>query len=284
MERFFSVDVETANSSMASICQIGLVGFENGNEFLARSWLVNPNDWFCPINVDIHGINEVDVIHAPEFHVVYHELAELVVGEILVSHTHFDRAALFQASARSRRDFPNCQWLDSAKVARRAWEKFAQSGYGLANLALHFGIEFKHHDALEDARVAGQIVLKAMQETGISLQDWLAKTGRPIKGYESVRRVGDGTGALAGESVVFTGQLVIPRREAADRAAYAGADVQTVVNKRTTVLIVGDQDISKLAGKAKSSKHLKAEQLIVDGQEIRIIGETDFLALSAITG
>lgn len=74
----------------------------------------------------------------------------------------------------------------------------------------------------------------------------------------------------------------MPRREAADRAAEAGADVLPGVTKKTTLLVVGDQDIAKLNGQEKSSKRMKAEALIAAGQPIRIIGETDFMALSAI--
>jgi DNA polymerase-3 subunit epsilon len=43
--------------------------------------------------------------------------------------------------------------------------------------------------------------------------------------------------------------------------------------------VVGDQDISRLGGKDKSSKHVKAEELIAKGQKIRILGESDFLAM-----
>ena len=39
------------------------------------------------------------------------------------------------------------------------------------------------------------------------------------------------------------------------------------------------QDVTKLACKAKSSKHLKAEQLIAKGLKIRIIKESDFKEL-----
>jgi DNA polymerase-3 subunit epsilon len=51
------------------------------------------------------------------------------------------------------------------------------------------------------------------------------------------------------------------------------------VNKKTTLLVVGDQDISRLAGHDKSSKHRKAGDLIGEGQNIRILGESDFLRL-----
>lgn len=74
----------------------------------------------------------------------------------------------------------------------------------------------------------------------------------------------------------------MPRREAADVAARAGCEVDGGVTKTTTLLIVGDQDVSRLAaGQSKSSKHLKAEMLIAKGQPIRILRESDFLQLVA---
>jgi len=48
-------------------------------------------------------------------------------------------------------------WLDTARVARRTWDAVARKGYGLANLASMLGIEFKHHDALEDAKATGLV-------------------------------------------------------------------------------------------------------------------------------
>src|SRR3546814_12913925 len=81
----------------------------------------------------------------------------------------------------------------------------------------------------------------------------------------AIRRAGDGDSALLGETIVFTGALVLPRRDAADRAHALGAAVEPGVTKKTTMLVVGDQDLSKLAGPQKSSKHRKAEAMIAAG-------------------
>ena len=89
---------------------------------------------------------------------------------------------------------------------------------------------------------------------------------------------GDGDGPLVGETIVFTGALTFPRRAAADRAHGLGAVVEPSVTKHTTLLVVGDQDLTKLAGQTKSGKHRKAEQLIASGQPIRILAESDFMA------
>ena len=43
----------------------------------------------------------------------------------------------------------------------------------------------------------------------------------------------------------------MPRREAADIAASIGCDVDAGVTKRTTLLVVGDQDVQRLAPATK---------------------------------
>ena len=83
--------------------------------------------------------------------------------------------------------------------------------------------------------------------------------------------------------LVFIGFLEIPRREAFDLAASIGCHVASGVTKKTTLLVVGDQDILKLAGHEKSSKHGKAETLIEKGIPIRILQESDFKELARMT-
>ena len=113
----------------------------------------------------------------------------------------------------------------------------------------------------------------------------MARKSNPKKCYynDAIRKEGNPDGDLFGELLVFTGSLEIPRREAAELAANVGCTVAPGVTKITTMLVVGDQDIKKLAGKAKSAKHLKAEQLIEKGQKIRILKESDFRQLASHT-
>src|SRR5690606_18200064 len=84
-----------------------------------------------------------------------------------------------------------------------------------------------------------------------------------------ISREGNPEGSLHGEVVAFTGALQIPRREAADLAASAGCEVAPGVTKKTTILVVGDVDVTRLAGHEKSTKHRKAEQLVTQGAPIR---------------
>lgn len=280
--RFAAIDVETANADLSSICQVGVAIFQDGACTSSWSSLVDPEDEFDGFNVSIHGIDEQAVKGAPRWPSVATELRALLTGSIAACHTPFDRAATTQACDKYRLEQFECRWLDTARVVRRAWpEKFATSGYGLRDVAKFLGIDFKHHDALEDARAAGEVLCRASTHAGLTVDDWCARVQRPIdpSSAQSITRDGNIEGPLFGNVAVFTGSLVIPRREAADLAARAGCDVSATVTKKTTLLIVGDQDISKLAGKSKSSKHIKAEELISQGYPIRVLRESDFQSI-----
>ena len=275
--KFVAIDVETANPSFSSICQIGIAGFDG--EKLCGEWktYVNPEDYFHPVNISIHGIDEVTVEGSPTLPEIAETVRQHLNDNITVCHTHFDRAAIRQAFSSYELQMPKCNWLDSACVARRAWKEFSQKGYGLHSLCDFLGYDFVHHDALEDAKAAGFILNSAIKESGLNIEDWLERVKKPINPLSvNIGRDGNSEGPLFGEIVVFTGALEIPRREAADLAAKVGCQVDSRVTKHTTMLVVGEQDIKKLCGHEKSSKHRKAEELIQKGPPIRIIGEEDF--------
>jgi DNA polymerase-3 subunit epsilon len=284
---FVAVDVETANPDVASICQIGIVAFENGR--VKESWqsLVNPEDYFDDFNVFIHGIDERAVRGAPTFPQVFDTVRKWMVGAVVACHTPFDRVAVARVVEKYGLPPVDCAWLDTAKVVRRTWPEFSRRGYGLASVASEFGIAFAHHNAEEDARAAGEILARAIEETGMTASEWLERARKPIGPASkpaSIAVDGNPEGHLYGEVVVFTGALTIPRREAAQLAADAGCEVVPSVGKSTTLLVVGDQDIRRLAGHQKSSKHRRAEEFIANGQAIRILGESDFRRLVELPG
>ncbi len=286
---FTAIDVETANADMASICQIGIACYTEG--VLSSEWktYIDPEDYFDPVNISIHGIDEASVRGAPIVPDVSGTIYKLLDEGVAVCHTHFDRVAVPRALDKYRLRHPTCVWLDSARVARRAWGQFARCGYGLTNVCEFLGYKFTPHDALEDAKAAAHILNAAITETGLDIEDWLARIKQPISRASSrpwrdstITREGNPEGPLHGEVVVFTGALEIPRREAADIAAQVGWRVAENVTKKTTLLVVGDQDVKKLAGHERSSKHRRAEALISKGQPIRILRETDFRQIAEL--
>ena len=279
---FATVDVETANPSRSSICQIGIVHVRDGR--IADQWstLVDPETWFDDWNVETHGIDEEDVQGSPVMPELEAELRRRLNGYV-ISHSTFDSVAFERAFERYELPTLSCSWIDSTRVVRRAWrELFGKKGYGLKNVARFLGIEFDHHDALEDARACAQIMLRACEDTGLDLDDWRGRITQPIFPRPREQRVteiaheGSVDGPLYGETIVFTGTLSEPRRELIQQATEWGCAYKPNMSKKVTMLVVGTQDERMFRGHGKSRKHRRAEELIRKGHDIRILTEEDF--------
>ncbi len=180
---FIAIDVETANYNIHSICQIGVVEYYRGQIVPVWKSLLNPQEYFSRFNSKIHGITLKDVEHAPVFSEIYPVLCDLLTGNIVISHTKFDKSAINSATALHDLPEIKCTWLDSALIAKRAWPQFSRGGFGLANLSRFLKFEFNHHDAQEDAMACAYIVAKAVEQTGICVKDWLLKVKDPISHF-----------------------------------------------------------------------------------------------------
>jgi len=282
--KFVAIDVETANSDHASICQIGIVKSENG--VLTDEWVsyVDPESRFSRRNIRLHGIDERAVCGAPTVAELQAVLHDHLNGQIVVSHSPFDRIALRKVAARYQLKKPEMTWLDSLRVARRTWAKGAVESYKLPDLCKMLGYEFVHHDALEDAKAAAHVLHKAIDQSGVDLQTWISRVNLPISACcDNAKSHQPGTLDLThtdiGELMVFTGALEMRRAEAMRQAMSFGYQVAKSVTKKTTMVVVGDQDLNRLEGHERSSKHRKAEKLIAKGVPIRILGESDFKEL-----
>ncbi|WP_443090345.1 exonuclease domain-containing protein [Basfia succiniciproducens] len=286
MNKFVVIDIETANPDLLSICQIGIVFFENGQIVTKWETLVNPQDYFDPMNVYIHGITARDVKDAPILSDVVPIIKEFFSNNVICSYGAFDKAAMLRIFPA----LPN-QWLDIMRVVRRCWnDKFGDKGYGLAKVSRFLKIKQEnHHNALDDAIVAGHILNRALSESNEDLNYWLERIKKPLHlEYDEngnilpkIKRQGNPDGLLYGEVIVFTGELSIPRHIAAEKAASVGCDVVDGVSKKVTLLVKGIQDKSRLAGKELSNKEIKAQTLISKGYNIKILSEYDFLRLIA---
>ncbi|OJF90063.1 exonuclease [Rhizobium sp. 58] len=279
-----ALDVETACSNVASICQIGLACVQHDNQIQTFSMLVNPGTRFDPFNIQLHGIGPDHVMDAPRFPDALGLLLPLLTKHHLVQHSNFDKQAMNAACGFCGLTTPDLRWSDSVTIARRAWPELkGNGGHGLANLKRTLNLQFHHHDAGEDARAAALVVLHAETHLSLPFEQLIIPASKPRFAAKQTRS-GNANGALAGCTVVFTGNLNFSREVASNLAARAGMNVKTSVTNQTTHLVVGDQDLNVLGGHTKSSKHRKAEEMRLADHPIRIIGESEFKRLIAGAG
>ena len=167
---FVAIDVETANENSSSICQIGIASFSQGR--LVHSWesLINPEDRFLSFNVQLHGIGPRDVAHSPTWIEVQGDLRGFLERCTLASHTYFDRAAMNGANERyGMNPIAVSGWVDTCQIARKAWPHLPN--HKLTSLACSLGIAYEAHNAAEDARCAGEILILATRAMGLSLEE-----------------------------------------------------------------------------------------------------------------
>ncbi|MFD1849908.1 3'-5' exonuclease [Oceanobacillus bengalensis] len=159
---FVSIDFETANEKRYSPCAIGVV-IANEKEIIDEFYsLINPMMAFNPYNAYIHGIEEQDIIGAPTFTELWPTLNKFLLNNLVVAHNaSFDMSVIRNTLDYFHLPYPEMEYLCTVKVSQKVLPYM--ENHKLNTLAAYHGFELEHHHALEDARVAAKIFMKALE-------------------------------------------------------------------------------------------------------------------------
>lgn len=154
------VDVETTGLFPGShrIAEIAVVHVEPDGT-VSNRWetLVNPQRDLGP--QQIHGIRAADILHAPVFGDIAHDVMELLAGRVLVAHNiHFDYRFVSHELGRAGLELPfevhDC--LCTMKLARRY---LPGAGRSLKDCCDSFGLNLENaHSAGDDAEAAAHVL------------------------------------------------------------------------------------------------------------------------------
>lgn len=294
---FIAIDFETANSSRASICSIGLVKVVNGIIQEEIHTYINPEDEFTFFNTEIHGITEDMVQDAPTFEEYWPEFKAIIENETLIAHNaSFDMSALRYALNVFNEPYATFTYGCSYVFAKKVWPTLYN--YRLSTVADHLGISFKHHDALEDARAAARVTLAALESSGTdSLQDLsemhnlrlgaqrlnshtpagsMKNKAVPKVAAQKIKK----SHPFYNADVVFTGKLqTMTRGQASKKVINCGGHCKNSVTQSTNYLVIGAHNLTNFAEIFTSTKMQKTEELINKGYPIKILGENEFLRM-----
>jgi DNA polymerase-3 subunit epsilon len=162
---FTAIDFETANSSSASACSVGLVKVSDGRIVDRASWFIRPpagHDHFTEWNTRIHGIVAGDVADALLWHQQLDDIVAFADGDHLVAHNaRFDMGVINGACAASLIETPSFAYACSLQIARKT---YTLDSYRLPVAAMAAGFEHvAHHDALADAEACAAIIVHAAE-------------------------------------------------------------------------------------------------------------------------
>lgn len=276
---FVAIDYETMTKDPASICAAGFVKVKDGVIHEQYYTLVKPVDDNRPDTFTyLHGISREMVASAPEYPVAHAKLREMLSdGSPFVCHWVGADVKFMQAC----REHYN---LDD--ILGECIDTYELSGMSLKDACEYYGIDLcNHHDALCDARACAQLYL--------ALQGYDTDKPKPAKkapAYES-RKVSRKTLSVPTEeeivnkdTIFYKSNCVITgafdafdtREELADTLRSLGADINTAISGKTTIVIVGYD-----AGPKKLEK-IKERQK--KGQTIEVIDEDRLLEILESVG
>ncbi|MFC4559062.1 3'-5' exonuclease [Virgibacillus kekensis] len=178
---FVSIDFETANEKRHSPCAVGVVVADQTGIIDEFYSLINPMMHFSSFNTRIHGIREEDVEDAPTFPEIWPKLKDYLSRKIVVAHNaSFDMSVIRNTLDYFNISYPEMEYLCTVNISKQVWPDLMN--HKLNTVANHHGIPFEHHHALEDARVAAKILLKAFETYDTGDMDIFLKKCRMSKG------------------------------------------------------------------------------------------------------
>jgi len=283
------IDFETAGSKRATACSIGMIKIEEGKVVSKYHRLIKPECFpnFNYMNMMIHGITPEDVQLEPEFNDLWEEIKPWIENQLLVAHNAaFDISVLTRSLELYKLEVPIFKYLCTYKLSKSAIENLPY--YSLDYLANHFGIKFKHHDALEDCLATEKLlsflldlvdekILESHVKESFVFGKRVQSRNRPAN-IDAEDGLKDENSIFYEKEVVFTGTLLSMTRNSAQQlVANIGGIVGKSLNFRTSFLVVGQQDYKVVAKIGKSATQMKAERLSSNGQVIEILSEQEFL-------
>lgn len=158
---FTAIDFETASSEPGSACAIGLVHVRNSEVVQEIYSLIRPfTSYFDPSCVRVHGLHWEDVRNAPTFQEFWPQIAPYLHNQLILAHNaSFDIKVLRSALDVYQMPYPESSYNCTVRIAKKTWPEFYN--YKLSTVAHELDVVFEHHHALEDAKVAAEIMLRA---------------------------------------------------------------------------------------------------------------------------
>ncbi|MFJ5693211.1 exonuclease domain-containing protein [Arthrobacter sp. NPDC093125] len=278
------------------------------------------HDTFDYHNVRIHGIRAEHVAARPRFGELFPEIGAFIGDDILAAHNAaFDLGVIRSGLEVSGLPGPAYDYVCTVMLSRRCYSLVSNSlpfaaeeagvplvnhhdaaedaracagilidiaarnrANSIAELYLSLGLAIPRQQAFHPARdEMSKPTLTALAAVGGTRIAQPFRSGWPEEGENPAPSLDAEPGhPLYGQTVVFTGQLGIPRPEAKIRSAEMGARPESRVTARTSVLVVGDgfdaRDLrsGRLTGKAK-----RVLELHERGQSIEVLSEGEFLQM-----
>ena len=273
---FIAVDFETMTAEPTSVCAAGIVKVVEGYVYCRYYTLIKPvPDSRNKTNTWLHGIHREMCEDVPDFRHVYELLRAFTAdGSPIVCHNRQADIRFIQACAEHYKlhgldlSTNECTYCDTGLSLDEACAKY--------NIPL-----VNHHDALADAEACAQVY---MRHNGIKKREY--QEARPTYLNDTTKKIKRETLSVPTEeeiknksTVFYRSNCVITgtferypmREELAKLLRDYGADINTGISGKTTLVVVGSG--------AGPKKLASIEERRANGQSIAIVTESELYSI-----
>lgn len=307
-DSYVVIDIETSgfDANHDSIIEIGALRIKNNEITDKFSSLVKPDKYFIDSQakaetdyfetesgkycyyiddfiIERTGINNAMLLDAPETKDVLAAFFKFINDDIIVGHNvNFDVNFIYDNYLKYfGKTFGN-DFTDTLRLSRIALKELEH--HTLKDVAKYFSVvQTMEHRALADCETTWKCyeeLKKYIKENNIEMPVHKHKSSGHkfrAKDIATDNIEFDETSPFYRKVFCFTGTLdKMTRKEAMQIVADNGGINGDGVTKKTNYLVLGNNDYCKAIKDGKSSKHKKAQQLILKGQELQIISENVF--------
>lgn len=309
---YIVIDIETTGLDLeyCSIIEIAAIKVRNRKIVDTFNLLVKPIKWyyldndnyeeedFFPFSevtgcyyvndfiTKLTGITNEMLESAPQLKDVLKKFRSFIGTDTLIGHNvNFDINFLYIAFENELKESLTNDFIDTMRFSRKVFKK--NQHHRLRDTATACEIEYKNaHRALNDCNITYacyEKMLDIISNNYNTFSDFekIFNYGKTINcsGITTITEEFNEEHPLFKKSVVFTGALEMPRKEAMQHVVNVGGLISNSVTMATNYLVIGSFNYIKSVKDGKSSKIKKAEKMKLDGFDINIIYENTFIEL-----
>jgi len=155
LKDYVVMDLENPNFRQNSICSIGLILVRDNKVVEKKYSLINPQDSFDRINMEITRIAPHMVKDSPTLEEYWPEIEDWLTNNIVIGHNiTYDLRVLSKSLLRYNIAVPDFNFICTLSLSRK---NLKLDSYKLENIAKHLHIIYNPHIAIEDARAAQEL-------------------------------------------------------------------------------------------------------------------------------
>jgi len=246
------------------------------------STLIKPLNRLDPFITELTGITNEMLENQPSLSDVIGVICDYLGDSILLGHNiHFDLNFLYDAAEYFLHKEITNDFVDLLRVSRKMHPEWKSHTLSIIANNLSTNVQPTHragNDALATYQ-SFEIYKQAALENGIDYEALFSPKSITANDIVS-RQLCNGNALLCDEEFVFTGKLdKMERVEAWQLVVDSGGKIADGVTKKTNYLVLGNLDYTTQIKNGKSNKLKKAEELILKGQDLKILTEDVFYDL-----